>query len=110
MNLSQLQTLFQKLKSRSRGEFRTISDKAGHDWKSMVLIFAILSLITIGGGLYVFVQIAKGRLFQGNGAKVTEIKKINQKDLDRVIQLFDTKKQILDGLSDRVGVMEDPSL
>jgi hypothetical protein len=110
MNLPQLQTLLQKLKPSNRAEFRTISEKASHDWKVMVLVFALLSLITIGGGLYMFVQIAKGKLFQGNNVQVAEIKKINQKDLDRVIEFFDTKKQVFDGLSDRVGVVEDPSL
>lgn len=110
MNLPQLQTLLQKLRSSGRAEFRSISDKASHDWKAIVIIFAVLSLITIGGGLYMFVQIAKGKLFQGNSVKATEIKKINQKDLDRVIEFFNTKKQVFDGLSDRVGVVEDPSL
>lgn len=110
MNIPNFQTLFQKLRPGNRGEFRTISEKASHDWKQMVLVFALFSLIAIGGGLYTFVLIARGELFQGDGVQVAEIKKINQKELDSVIKFFDTKKQVLEGLSDRTSQVGDPSL
>ncbi len=109
MNIPNFKSILQKLRP-DGSEFRTISEKASHDWKQMVLVFALFCLLAIGGGLYTFVLIAKGKLFQGDGPQVTEIKKINQKDLDAVIKFFDTKKQILDGVPDRGAGVGDPSL
>ena len=110
MNIPNFKSLLQKLRPQNGGEFRTISEKASHDWKVMVLVFALLSLIAIGGGLYMFVLIAKGELFQDVGTKASEIKMINQKDLDKVIKFFDTKKQVFDGVAGSASEVGDPSL
>ena len=110
MHIPNLQTILQKLKPGSHEEFRTISEKASHDWKRMVLAFSFLSLLTIGGGLYMFLLIVQGKLFQGYETQPSVIKNINQKDLDTVIEFFGNRKQIFDGLGDRGNDVSDPSL
>ncbi len=93
-----------------RSEFRTTSEKASHDWKQIVLLFSLLSVFVIGGGLYTFVLIVKGDFFKPIVEQTSIVKRINQKDLSAITKFFkDEKAQTVDisAVAKEVG---DPSL
>lgn len=103
-------SIIQKFSLTHKGEFRTIAEKSAHDWKQMVLAFALLCSVVIGGGLYLFIRIVEGDLFVVPATDQGVIKAINQSELDATTEYFNQRKTELSNLEAGSSGVDDPSL
>ncbi len=102
--------IFLKIKAPKRKEFRTISSKAHHDWKFILISFFILSTLVVSLNTYIFFEISKGEIFvkeieSGLGSEV-----ISEKNLENAVRFFEERQIRFDRLQIEKPVIPDPSL
>jgi hypothetical protein len=98
------------LKLPKRGEYKSISAKAQHDWKIMLVSFFVLWIIIISLSMFLFFQIEGGKIFQTNAQQVENKPVINKAVLEDVVNSFEAKKARGEGLKTQKLNIPDPSL
>ena len=93
-----------------RTEFRTISAKARHDWKLIVVFFITLSLCVMGGNFYLFKQIDSGKIFDTSNASTTSASVVSKKNLEDTVQFFRERQARFEDLKTIKPSVPDPSL
>lgn len=98
------------LKSTRRREYKTIGEKAHHDWK-YILIFSILATIcVIGLGVFVFIKVGKGEIFSVVYKKEEIRSSISEKRISDVIEQFENRRNHLESLKSNPPTSTDPSI
>ena len=110
MKLPDFKKIIHKLSFRRHVQYRTIGEKASHDWKYMVFAFIFLACVFIGGGLYMFVKVSKGEIFRVETPSQNSGQTIQKKNLDEVIKFFDDKSVRLEKAKAKNITIPDPSL
>lgn len=110
MQAPNFKKIFKKISFKKRGEFRTIGEKADHDWKYILLGFFFLTAVSFGVGLYVFVKINKGEIFTINETSENSQKTINQKELNEASTFFKDRQNHFFEIQSNPAVVQDPSL
>ncbi len=90
-----------------RTEFRTISAKAHHDWKLMVLAFIFLSCLAIAGNFYLFWQIDNETYEDTSGNAPSGV--VSQKNLEDTVAFFKNRQARLEDLQNHKPQVPDPS-
>jgi len=93
-----------------RREFRTISSKAHHDWRIMLVFFFLLWIATVLGSLYIFVQIDRGDIFVAENKQEENPVTISKKLLEDTVEVFEGRKIKLEQLETKRSSLSDPSL
>lgn len=98
------------LKFLKRGEYKSISAKAEHDWKIMLVSFFVLWIIIISLSMFLFFQIEGGQIFKTDVPQVENKPAINKVVLEDVVNSFEAKKVRGEGLKNQKLNIPDPSL
>lgn len=110
MKIPDFKKILRKTSFKRRPQYRTIGEKANHDWKYMVFSFVFFACIIIASGLYMFVKVSKGELFSIETQSKDTLQTIQTKDLDMVIKFFDEKNTRLEKAKNKDIAVPDPSL
>lgn len=91
-------------------EYRTISDKARHDWKSMMIGFFVAGIILVVVSTMLFFRVSSGEQFIPDAYIATETKPFDEKALLESVEEFRNKKVHLEDLKQNPPQVSDPSL
>ena len=105
-----LHIIIEKFQAMRHGEYRTISAKAHHDWKIMVMSFTVLVGITITINIYLFLQINSGTSLGGGQTVATSTGVVSKKNLEETVQFFQERKARLEDLKTIKPDVVDPSM
>lgn len=107
---ARIKTYFSTLSLKPRREFKTISDKADHDWHIILVICILLSVAAISLGLFLFIKVSKGEIFAVIEKKEDAKSVINEKGLKNMIDFFESRRKHVEELKAEPKTAEDPSL
>lgn len=93
-----------------RREYRSVSAKAHHDWKMMLVSFFFLWVIIFSLSLFLFFQIEGGKIFQTSVPVVEAKPVINKKILDDVVNSYEARRIHSEELKTQKTNIQDPSL
>lgn len=105
-----IKNLFSLLRAFKRREFRTISSKARHDWKIMVVSFLFLAFVVIVGHFLFFRQIESGKIYTQMIVEDKSPVTVSKDTLEETVIFFGERKTHLDELQMGREVVTDPSL
>jgi len=107
---SRIKKYFSSFSFKPRREFKTISDKAHHDWHIILITFIFFFLCAVSFGLYVFVKASKGEIFTVEGKKEDAKNVISEKNLTAVIEFFESRRKQVTQLRAAPQTAQDPSI
>lgn len=107
---ARIKTYFSTLSLKPRREFKTISDKADYDWRVILVIFILLSVLAVSVGTFLFIKVSKGEIFTVIGRREDAKSVINERGLKNVIDFFESRKKHVEELKTKPRTTEDPSL
>ncbi len=93
-----------------RHEYKTISSKAHHDWKMMVLSCFVLSAFSIAGNIYFFAKINNGSLFSAEAAAEPVSDVVSKKNLEDTVVFFKNKQARFEDLKTLKPSVVEPSM
>lgn len=99
-----------KLKSLRKGEYRTISAKAHHDWKIMVIVCICGIFVAIAWNVYLFFQIDGGIELSSGETENTSSEVVSKKNLEDTVQFFKERQARLEDLKTIKPDVTDPSM
>jgi hypothetical protein len=105
-----IKKIFAKLRSHKRTEYKTISSKAHHDWKTMVIMFFFLWIVVIFGSGYIFIKINKGEIFLIESKIESKQSSVDKKLLETTVASFEGRKIEFEKLKTEKPKTVDPSL
>lgn len=93
-------------------DFRTIGDKAHHDWKIIIVLFIIFSLVTIFGNYLFFQEVDDGSIFVQTETVESTVNTdvVSKKNLEDTVQFFKERQARLEDLKTIKPSVPDPSL
>ncbi len=103
-----LKKYFGKLKFHH--DYKTISSKAHHDWRIMLVTFFFLWIAIVLGSLYMFVQIDRGEIFTSQTTQEENQATVSKKLLEETVEFFEGRKIKLEQLQTQKSIPADPSL
>lgn len=110
MKLSHIKTSFTHIRIPKRGEYRTISSKAHHDWKMMVVGFILLSAVAIAGNFYLFWQISNSSFSADSSTVAPSQDTVSKKNLEDTVTFFKNRQARLLDLQTNKPSAPDPAL
>lgn len=110
MKPTDFKKIFSNLKLPKRREYRTISSKARHDWKLIIVLFIFASLFAISWDVYLFWKINDGSIFENNQEAPPRTKIVSKRNLEDTVKYFNESKVRLDDLLNNKPNAIDPSL
>jgi len=105
-----IKKILSKIRIPKRKEFRTISAKSHHDWKMILILFFVLSLLFVVGNTYFFFKINKGEIFINPTEEAGEEGVISEKKLEGAVDFFEDRQIRLERLQSEIPTIIDPSL
>lgn len=99
-----------KLISIRRGEYRTISAKAHHDWKIMVVVGMCGIFVAIAGNVYLFFQVDNGTALNDGGVQNQSSDVVSKKNLEDTVLFFKERQARLEDLKTIKPDVVDPSM
>ncbi|HEY4490263.1 MAG TPA: hypothetical protein VJC12_03360 [Candidatus Paceibacterota bacterium] len=90
-------------------DYKTLSDKARHDWRGLLIIFLIIYILVILANIYIFWQV-NGSTYEASYAETQNYISVDEKQLKETVDKFESRKIKLDQIK-KTGVnIPDPSL
>lgn len=90
--------------------FREIGRNAFVDWLLILLVNALVIILTILGGAYLYWQVSTGNFTNSQVVSKSEDNKFNEKELNSVISLFKSKEDKSAQIKYGYRGVSDPSL
>lgn len=91
-------------------EYRTISAKAHHDWRIIIMLFAVLGVCIVAGNVMLFRKIASGEHFSTPIPIPSSRTQVSEKALQTTIDYYEAKAQKLGEIKTNPPNSSDPSL
>jgi hypothetical protein len=112
MKIPDIKKILSRIRIPRLADYRTISDKAHHDWKIIIVLFMLFSLGAIAGNYIFFEQVDNGALFveTAAGESAESIDVVSKKNLEDTVQFFKEKQARLEDLKTMKPSVADPSL
>lgn len=112
MKIPDIKKILSRIRFPRLADYRTISDKAHHDWKIIIVLFIIFSLATIAGNFLFFQQVDRGALFIQPSGEVPAANAdvVSKKNLEDTVQFFRERQARLEDLKTIKPSVPDPSL
>lgn len=98
------------LKSPKRAEYKTIGEKAHHDWKYILIFFILATFCAIGIGVFIFIKVGKGEIFSVVYKKEEIRSSISERRISDVIEQFESRRAHLESLKNNPPKSIDPSI
>lgn len=97
-------------KSPRRRDYKTIGEKAHHDWRYILIFFILATFCAIGLGAFIFVKVGKGEIFSVVNKKEEIRSSISEKRIADVIEQFENRRTHLESLKNSPPKSIDPSI
>jgi hypothetical protein len=104
-----IKEIFSKLK-RGPTEYRTVSSKAHHDWKFMIIFFFLAWILIMAGSMYIFIEISRGEIFTVSALSNDKKNTLDKKVLESTVDYYESKKVKLNELKTVRSTTPDPSI
>lgn len=101
---------YKKHTSPIKGIYRKKGIRPGTDWKVIVCVFFLLSVVAAGASLFIYMQIKNNAWWTIDETNTVYQVKINQKMLDDTLKRFDEKKNKFEEFKSSNVFVNDPSL
>jgi hypothetical protein len=101
---------YKKHTSPVKGIYRKKGIRPGTDWKVIVGVFFMLSIVAAGVNLFIYIQVKNNAWWTLDEANTVYQVKINQKMLDDALKRFDEKKNKFEEFKSSNVFVNDPSL
>ncbi len=98
------------LKPKKSSEYKTISDKANHDWRLMLLLFIFFVIGVVFLDAFIFVKASKGEIFLAVEKSEEARAPLSEKRLGDAVEQFESRRKNLEGLKLNPPTTTDPSL
>jgi hypothetical protein len=105
-----IKKILASLKPTPQKQYRSISAKAHHDWKVVILLFSLVWVAVFLASLYIFFVINNGDFFQNDTVVTPPQTTINKKALSDTVDFYSTKAQKLNQLETNPPKVVDPSI
>lgn len=93
-----------------KGIYRKKGIRPGTDWKVIVSVFFILSIVAAGVNLFIYIQVKNNAWWTLDEANTVYQVKINQKALSDALTRFSEQKNKLEEFKSSTVFVNDPSL
>lgn len=93
-----------------KGIYRKKGIRPGTDWKVIVSVFFMLSLVAAGVNSFIYIQVKNNAWWKVDETNTVYQVKINQKGLKDTISRFEERNKKLQSFKASTGFLNDPSL
>ncbi len=104
-----MKQLFSQIHLPKREEFRTIGEKARHDWKFILISFFLLGGAFVTTHSLLFIRVDRGEFLNSAPEETSSEEMVKREDLERVIIFFEEKESQFETLRSGMPVVVDPS-
>lgn len=101
---------YKKNTSPVKGIYRKKGIRPGTDWKVIVSVFFVLSVVAAGVNLFIYIQVKNNAWWTLDETNTVYQVKINQKALNEALTLFDEQKSKFEEFKSSAVFVNDPSL
>mgnify|MGYP001566676127 CR=1 FL=1 len=95
---------------RKRESFEPKEINFQRDWRVVVAIFILLSIVAVSFGVYAYREINQGDFFNNPNKEEIIIESIDRSELAKAIEFYDSKKRIFQEVKSKKPEIVDPSL